>query len=134
MEIIKKFRKYIVATIIGLIMVLLVCWLKDFSFDMESHKIYRILCDATFFASVFLIGFGLMLSISNFGLFTALSYSMKKFFIVFTRNYDEKRKNMPSYYEYRAVKLEKDVSGAFLYIPGVIFLAVSIIFLMLYNG
>lgn len=134
MEIIKKFRKYIVATIIGLIMVLLVCWLKDFSFDMESHKIYRILCDATFFASVFLIGFGLMLSISNFGLFTAVSYSMKKFFIVFTRNFDEKRKNMPSYYEYRAVKLEKDVSGAFLYIPGVIFLAVSIIFLMLYNG
>ena len=134
MEIIKKFRKYIVATIIGLIMVLLVCWLKDFSFDMESHKIYRILCDATFFASVFLIGFGLMLSISNFGLFTAVSYSMKKFFIVFTRNFEEKRKNMPSYYEYRAVKLEKDVSGAFLYIPGVIFLAVSIIFLMLYNG
>lgn len=134
MEIIKKFRKYIVATIIGLIMVLLVCWLKDFSFGMESHRIYRILCDATFFASVILIGFGLMLSISNFGLFTAVSYSMKKFFIVFTRNFEEKRKNMPSYYEYRSMKLEKDVSGAFMYIPGVVFFAVSIVFLMLYNG
>lgn len=134
MEVIKKFRKYIVATIIGLIMVLLVCRLKDFSFGMDSHKIYRILCDGTFLASVILIGFGLMLSISNFGLFTAVSYSMKKFFIVFTRDFEEKRKNMPSYYEYRAMKMDKDVSGAFMYIPGVIFLVLSIVFLILYNG
>ena len=134
MEVLKRFRKYIIVSVIGILLVWFVCWLKDFSFDMEKQELYRILCDATFFAAVMLLGFGLMLSISNFGLFTAISYSTKKLFCAFSRDYETKRKNMPSYYEYRAIKLENDVSGAFLYIPGAVFLVISIIFLILFNG
>lgn len=134
METFKKMRKYVVAAVAGLIIVFMVCWLKDFSFSMNKYKIYRILCDGTFLAAVLLIGFGLMVSISNFGLFIAVSYSMKRFMSVFSRDFQEKRQNMPSYYEYRAVKLEKDVSGAFLYIPGIIYFLLSLMFLVLYSS
>ena len=126
MDTIKKLRKYIIVTIIGILFTMLICWLKDFSFGMAEQRMYKI------FSAVILIGFGVMISISNFGLFTAVSYSMKRFFTVFSKDREEKRKNMPSYYEYRAIKLENNVSGAFMYIPGLLFLVVSIVFTMLF--
>ncbi|MBQ2745616.1 MAG: DUF3899 domain-containing protein [Lachnospiraceae bacterium] len=132
MDTIKKLRKYIIVTIIGILFTMLICWLKDFSFGMAEQRMYKILSDAAFFSAVILIGFGVMISISNFGLFTAVSYSMKRFFTVFSKDREEKRKNMPSYYEYRAIKLENNVSGAFMYIPGLLFLVVSIVFTMLF--
>lgn len=133
MDTLKRLRKYIISSIIGLLLVFVVCYLKDFSFEMEGNKIVRILCDGTFFASVILIGFGLMLSISNLGLFTAVSYSFKRFFAVFSRDYKSHKKDMPDYYQYRTAKLENQVSGAFMYIPGVVYFVISVIFLMLYN-
>ena len=132
MDNLKSFRKYLIVTVIGIILSSFVCWLKDFSFELEKQMIYKILSDATFFTAVILIGFGLMMSISNFGLFTAVSYSIKRFFTVFSRESVEKRKNMPSYHEYRAMKLENDVSGAFMYIPGVLFFVLSVIFTIQY--
>ncbi len=132
MDVLKKLRKYIIVTIIGVLLTFFICWLKDFSFVMEEQRMYKVLSDATFFSAVILIGFGLMISLSNFGLFTSVSYSMKRFFTVFSKNGTEKRKNMPSYYEYRSVKLEHEVSGAFMYIPGLLFFVVSIIFTVLF--
>lgn len=132
MEHLEKLRKYIIVTIIGLLLTVFICWLKKFSFYMEWQKMYKILSDATFFTAVIFIGIGIMISISNAGLFTAVSYSMKRFFTVFSRDRVEKRRNMPAYHEYRAVKLEHNVSGAFMYLPGLVFLAVSIIFTIMF--
>lgn len=132
MDTLKKFRKYIIATIVGVLLTVIICWLKDFSWDMSEQRIYKILSDATFFAAVILIGFGVMISLSNFGIFTSISYTMKRFFTVFSKDSAEKRKNMLSYHEYRAVRLENDISGAFMYIPGLVFLVISIIFTMLF--
>lgn len=132
MDNLKRLRKYIIVTVTGIILTVFICWLKDFSFELEKKMIYKILSDATFFTAVLLIGIGLLISIGNFGLFTAVSYSMKRFFTVFSKESVERRKNMPSYHEYRAMKLENDVSGAFMYIPGVLFFVLSVIFTVMY--
>lgn len=128
MDILKRFRKYMIVTILGAIFTIFVCWMKGFSINMEQSRMYKLLSDATFFTAVLLIGFGLMISISNFGLFTAVSYSMKKFFAIFSK--EMKSKDMPSYYEYRMLRLEDTVSGAFIYIPGILFLVISILFIV----
>ncbi len=128
MDNLKRFRKYIIVTIIGVVFNIFVCWIKGFSFDMDQNRMFKLLSDATFFTSVIFVGLGSMISISNFGLFTAVSYSLKRFFAIFSREPEQKRKNMPSYYEYRKLKLEDNVSGAFIYIPGILFFLISMMF------
>ncbi len=133
MEILKRVKKYIIVTFIGLLLTICICWIKQFSFQMEEVYKYKILSDATFFSAVILLGIGLMISAaSNFGLFIAVSYSIKRFFTIVSKQATQNRGKILSYYEYRKMKLENDISGRYMYITGIGFLLISVIFTVMY--
>lgn len=128
----KKAVLYIVSFVVGLLIMLFVLAVKSFSFSWPVLRIYRIFCDASFASAVVLIGFGLLLAISNEGLFVSVSYSWYRFSSTFGKDYESKRKNMLSYKEYRDMKLEKRAPSAFAWIPGLVYLGISIVFLILF--
>ncbi len=57
-------------------------------------------------------------------------YTMKRLFSVFSKDLAEK--NMISFYQYGSLKLENDISGAFIYPPGMLFLIISVIFTIMF--
>ena len=132
MESVRRYFKYIVAAIIGVVLTIFICWLKDFSLDMDRQYMYKVLADATLLPAVTLIGFGLLVSLSNFGLFLSVGYSLKRFMTIFSKEAAKQRENMEIYYEYRQARLNKNVSGAFLYLVGLVFFLVSIAFTFLF--
>ena len=128
----KKTVLYIVSFVVGLLIMLFILAVKGFSFSWTLPRIYRIFCDASFASAVMLIGFGLLMAISNEGLFLSMGYSWYRFSSVLGKDYQNKRKNLLSYKEYRDMKLESKVPHAFAWIPGLVYLAVSIVFLVLF--
>lgn len=132
MESVRKYIKYIVVAILGVLLTVFVCWYKGFSLDMDRQYMCKVLADATLLPAVILIGFGLLVSLSNFGLFMSVAYSMKRFMSIFSKNYVKQQRNIETYYQYRQARLNNNVSGAFMYIVGIVFLIASIIFTFLF--
>lgn len=128
----KKTVLYIVSFVAGILIMLFVLAVKGFSFSWPPLRIYRIFCDASFAAAVLLIGFGLLLAISNEGLFVAIGYSWYRFSSTMGKDYRNKRKNLIDYKEYRDMKLDRRAPSAFAWIPGLVYLGISIVFLILF--
>ena len=90
----------------------------------------KILCDGFFVPGVVILGFGLLVVASNGGTFDMIVYGTKKFFDLFRRN-AYKRVN-ETFYEYKKAKSDKKIEFLYMIITGLVFIAISIIFLVLY--
>lgn len=123
----KKYLKYIITTIIGLVVTLLILFSKKIFQQDKLSEIYKILTDAFFVPGVLIFGFGLLVYSSNQGTFDIVSYGMKAFFNLFRT----KPQKQVTYYEYKLAKHEHDKPIVFFLIVGGGFLIVSMIFMIL---
>ncbi len=93
---------------------------------------YRALCDAFTVSAVLLLAFGALLWVSGEGVFLGIGWAVKNAVLILIPG---QALNRESYAEYRARKLStgKASGFGFLFIVGAVFLAVALVFLVLYN-
>lgn len=128
----KQVIKYLVTIIIGLIMAFSVCKSKYLFVQTNPLRIYRILCDAFFVSGTILSSVGLLVFVSKEGLFDGMTYYAGRLRLLLSKDYEEKRKNALSYYEYKQAKNRDGGQVGFILVVGLGFLAVAGIFLALF--
>ena len=120
----KTALKYVITILLGLAIGLLVLLDQNFFAQTNPILIYGILADAFTIPGILLTGIGLLVFVSNEGVFDGLTYAVKSFIGMF-------RKNMPrygSFYDYREAKNRSKFSFGFLVICGLVFLLVAMVF------
>ena len=127
----KTILKCGITILIGALMVIGVCDLQNIWSVLDPVRIYKILCNAFFISGILLLGVGILVFISKEGMFDGMSYYAGRFMMLFSRNYDEKRKTALSYYEYKQAK-NRETGGGFILITGLVFLAIAVVFLVLF--
>ncbi len=110
-------------------MVLLVAFAKNLFSQTRLSVIYQILSDAFLVAGVMIGGIGLLLFVSNEGVFDGLSYGFKVLAQMFKRRPTPVKE---TYYDYRMARGRNKLSFGFLLICGGAFLTICIIFSILY--
>lgn len=123
-------RRYLIAFVIGVALVLAACWLQDTFQCTDTLRLYRQLSNAFFLAGVILCGFGALTVVAAGGLFDILSYGFLLTLSVFRRN-PKDRKTAKSLYDYKKEKGER-YGLWFLVFTGLLFLAVAAVFTVLF--
>ena len=126
----RSIKKYLITLLVGFLGVLLILVFKDVFSKTAPVEIFHILCDAFFVVGVVMTGVGLLIFSSNEGTFDALVFGIGSFFSMFRKNEIRKHRTL---YDYRVDKAEKKVRMGFLLLCGLFFLAVSIVFYLLYR-
>lgn len=122
-------KKYIITFFIGGVLAYAYVALRDFRGEPLLEK-YRILCDAFTIPGLLLLMVGLLVAVSNEGIFDgllyALSYAAKAIIPLWGRQHER-------YYDYVQRKREKRLHGyGFLFITGAVFMAAAMVFLILF--
>ncbi len=121
--------KYAIAFAVGAALAVFYVSVRDFGLQTLADK-YRILCDAFTVPAVLLIMSGALMSISNTGAMDGLSYIAKQGLGMFIPG---KGLGTERYADYVERKRENRVKGyGFLYISGCVFLALALVFLILF--
>lgn len=123
-------KKYLITSAIGLAITSLIVLSKGIFNQDDSTAVFHILCDAFFVPGVCLTCFGLLVFSSNEGTFDMIIYGTQKFFGLFKK--DLKNEKYKTFYEYKEAQHDKKASFAYLIFVGLAFIAVSMIFLILY--
>ncbi len=126
----KKSIKYFVTIGCGLILALIVAFSNDLFAQTKNSVIFRILSDSFLVSGVVIAGLGLLLFVSNEGVFDGLAYGFKVLFEMFKKHPTPVKQ---TYYDYRVEKGRNKVSFGFMLICGGAFFAICIIFLVLYS-
>ncbi len=131
----KSLLKYGVTTAIGLAAAYLVCSLKDVWHITDKMEKYRVFSDAFTLPGIIIVCVGFLVWLANKEYFMSLSYFATRAvraLIPFGRTY-EKHETL---HDYVMRKREKEpVKGyGFLFIVGLAFVAVAVIFLILYHN
>lgn len=90
---------------------------------------YRVLSNAALVPGVLLGGMGLLLRISDEGIFDGIRYSLRTMLIHLRGS----EKKYASFYEYSQRKRKKS-AASYLLLPGLIFLAFAVVMLLLYQS
>ena len=97
----------------------------------ELTKCMFILTNATFFTGILSLAFGLLVLAANGGMFEMFVYGMRRFFSLFQRDINKIR--FKTFYDYHMYKSGQPKTPLLhLVLNGVLFLAISGIFLMIY--
>ena len=126
----RKYSKYIITFVVGLLMALVVFVIKDAFVLKDSKKIIAVLIDATFVPGILMVCFGLLVVSANGGTFDMLVFGTRQFFNLFRKKFN--REEAQSFYEYRKAKSENKNEFWYLIIIGLVYLALSTIFLIIY--
>ena len=131
----KALVKYGVTTVIGLAVSYLVCEVKDVRTLTEKQEIYHVLSDAFTLPGTLILGVALLVWLANKEYFVSLGYVLSRAgraLIPFGRTYEKHE----TFHDYVMRKREKEpVKGyGFLFIVGLAFIAVAVVFLILYHN
>ena len=128
----KKIYKYLITTFIGILISFSVLLYKK-SFNVTSYQeLFHHLSDATVVSGVLLIGMGLLIGIANTDFFDIFKYGILSFFNMFRRNNFIRK--YETYYDYKEARKDKaKISYLYIIIIGLVFILMSIIFLILYT-
>ena len=126
----RDWLKYVITGSIGLGFALIIMLAKGVFNQEDTQQVYKILSDSFFVPGVCIAGFGLLIFASNGGTFDMLSFGMKKFFSLFKR--DLKGTMNETFYDYRVAKEGTEKSFGYMIIVGLVFIAISVIFVVLY--
>lgn len=129
----KKYLRTILAFLFGALVALSVCALKNVFAMNEPARILRTLCDAFFLPAILLLGGGLMVMVSNNGIFDTLSYASRTVFNLLIPGPGRGR-NPESFVDYRHRKHQKQGSYGFLLVAGGVYLLLASICLALFNS
>lgn len=124
----KKLRKYLITVVIGLAAVAGIAWAKDIFAQAEPAQVCHILCDAFFAVGTVLCCAGLLVFSSNEGTFDMMVYGVSSFIDMFRA---KSRKKYPTFFDYRESRADVKFPFDFLLLCGLLFIAVSLVFLPL---
>ena len=126
----KKYSKYIITFVVGLLIGLVVFVIKDAFVLEDSKKIIAVLIDASFVPGILMVCFGLLVVSANGGTFDMLVFGTRQFFNLFRKKFN--REEAQSFYEYRKAKSEHKNEFWYLVIIGLVYITLSAIFLIIY--
>lgn len=126
----KKLSYIITAAVCALATLLLLLSRGTFS-QTNLVTIYRDMCDSLFVPGIIVLSLGLLILMSNGGAFNMLRFAVMKLFDLFKR--DMTKVKYRTFYDYNEAKKDQKHDFWFLIIVGAIFVAVSVVFLILYE-
>ena len=124
----KKIRKYLITLIAGLAAVAAIAWAKDVLAQTEPAQVWHILCDCFFAVGTVLCCAGLLIFSSNEGTFDMMVYGISSFIDLFRA---KSKKKYETFYDYRNSRADVKIPFGFLLICGLLFIAVSLVFMSL---
>ncbi len=121
----KNFLPYLICLLIGAVIVIaIVC-----GFQIWTKVLKDAICligDAFFTAGVALAGVGLLVFVSNGGVFDMLAYAVIRLFDLFRK--DCKNQKYKDYYEYRQSKKDRNTRMSFMLVVGLFYLLIALVF------
>lgn len=128
----KNITSYAVTAVCGLALFAVILVLHGFADAETLADRYRIICDALTIPAVIMIMVGLLILIANMGALDGISYSIRgigRQFVPFLRLKNE------TFYDYVQRKKEKRKQREykFVFIVGAAFLALAVVFLVLFE-
>lgn len=126
----KKFWKYFITALVGLVVALLILVFKDTFAKTAALKILADLSDAFFVPGVLLLGVGTLLFASNGGAFDMLAFGVIKLLDLYKR--DLTKVKYRTFHDYRQAQKDKKRSFDYLLIVGAAMVVISAVFLILY--
>lgn len=126
----KKILKYLIPFLLCVIVAVSILAGKG-SFVKSGARLMSDLCDAFFVPGIIMTCLGLLIFCTNGGAFDMLAFGMLKFFDLFKR--DLTKVKYRTFYDYRQAQKEKKRSFWSFIIVGLVFVAVSAVFFILYK-
>ena len=127
----KKWSQYLIIAGINILMVLGVMLIQE-GFTQTGQELLKVLCSAFFVPGVCTLGLGVLIWSTNGGTFDMLAFGVIKLFDLFKK--DLTKVKYKTFYDYRKAQQEKQRSFSAYIIVGAVFIAVSILFNVLYNN
>ncbi len=126
----KTFVKYLITFGVGFFLSFLVMYSKNLFGTTDPATIFHILSDSFMVAGVMLGGLGLLVFVSNEGVFDILIFGTKQFFGFFRK---AKTQKFADLYEYKEAKAQKKLKFGSILVCGAFFLIASAVMLILYH-
>ncbi len=128
----KTVIRYLITFGAALAVSMLIIWLRDLNYAESAAERYKILSDAFTVPGVVLVCFSGLLKLSSDGFFDSIAYSFSRvggMLIPFFKTKHE------TYYDYKMRKAEKrgQINFRFLFLVGMVFIIISLIFILLYE-
>ena len=131
MDYISEHKRYFITATIGLVISIFVCSIEDvFSAD-SINRVIAIISDAFLVPGIVFLACGIIMYAGNEGLFNAMTYGFKILGKSLTAKKDEKIIE-EEFHEYHTRAQAKQNRVSHLIVVGVIFIALSILFTVLY--
>ena len=127
----KKALPYLITTAVGAVITIAIIFGRGITKATDIVTISHILSDGFLVPGVILAGVGLLIFASNGGAFDMLAYAGILLISIFKKNPQDRK--YKDFYEYRQAKKEKKRGFAFMLIVGLAFIAVSVIFVIVYS-
>lgn len=127
----KQIVKYLITLFVGLLLAFFVALSKDIFDENNIKDVYHILCDSFFVSGIIMTGMGLLIFVSNEGIFDGLVYGVMSFINLFVPKQSRK---YSSFYDYKeSKKNSRNTKVGFILISGLIILIIAIIMYLLYR-
>lgn len=127
----KTVYRYLITTGVGMLIVLLIVLMKNGFTETDVEIAMQIWCDAFFVSGVFLTCGGLIVVASNGGVFDMLGYAVSLLWYTFKSSKVERK--YKTFYDYREARKDRKRSVSYVLIVGLAMLAISVVFLILYD-
>ena len=126
----KTFVKYLITLIFGCVLSFTVMYSKNLFAQTDPATIFHILSDSFVVSGVLLAGLGLLVFVSNEGVFDILVFGTKQFFGFFRK---VKTQKYADFYEYKAAKSQNKVKFGSILVCGAFFMLLTVVFYVLYT-
>ncbi|MBR1955045.1 MAG: DUF3899 domain-containing protein [Clostridia bacterium] len=127
----KKWLQYLIIAGVNLLLVLGVMLIQE-GFEQSGEELLKVLCNAFFVPGMCTLGIGVLIWSTNGGTFDMIAFGFVKLFDLFKK--DLTKVKYKTFYDYRKAQQEKKRSFSAYLVVGAVFMAVSILFLVLYNN
>ena len=126
----KNILRYSIASAVGLALAFVILCFKNIFSQTDAVKVFQILCDAFFVTGICFACIGVIMLAGNGGAFDMLGYAFVMLFDALRK--DISKRKYEDFYEYRQAKKEKKRNVLYMFVVGGAFIAISVIFLILY--
>ena len=126
----KNILRYSIASAVGLALAFVILCFKNIFSQTDAVKVFQILCDAFFVTGICFACIGVIMLAGNGGAFDMLGYAFVMLFDALRK--DISKRKYKDFYEYRQAKKEKKRNVLYMCVVGGAFIAISVIFLILY--
>ncbi len=128
MDFIRTYKRYFITITVGLVMVAIMCFMRGI-LSAEGAMVYHLLSDAFAVPGLFILAAGILVMVSNEGLFNGISYGVRAVTRALTNRHEPKMEE--SFYEYNLRKSgQEHIRFGHLIIVGVMFIVISVILAM----